>query len=63
MRLESALAFKITLGTARVYVNSADEYHGSQTRTYNLFAQGRKKCATHVPLLFSAMFSLYDIFV
>ena len=58
MRLESALAFKITLGTARVYVNSAEECHGSQTRIYNLFAHGRKKCATHVPLLFSAMFSL-----
>ena len=43
MRLESAL------GTARVYVNSADECHGSQTRIYNLFAHGRKKCATHVP--------------
>ena len=49
MRLESALAFKVTLGTARVYVNSADECHGSQTRIYNLFAHGRKKCATHVP--------------
>ena len=43
--------------TARVYVNGADEFHilrrRAVRRVYTIFPRS-KKCATHVPLLFSA---------
>ena len=43
--------------TARVYVNGADEFHTLRRRAvrrvYTIFPRS-KKCATHVPLLFSA---------
>ena len=50
--------------TARVYANDAEEFHTFRRRVVRrvyaiICAHGRKKCAIHVPLLFSALNFLF----
>ena len=54
--------------TTRADVNCTDEFRMLQyrvvKRVYTIFLRAKlKKCAIHVPLLFSAMFPLYFIVV